>query len=61
VDFQGWFVQWTDDSNLLVVFDVGPIKRDFAVVSRSGRLLRRLNTPVSPANLEASWRRYGHQ
>ena len=52
----GSFGRWTDDGNILMVTGTG-----FAVVDKSGKLVRSIPTPVSPVSGTTSVRRYGHQ
>jgi prepilin-type N-terminal cleavage/methylation domain-containing protein len=50
------FVGWTEDGNLLHQAGNG-----FAVVDKTGRVVRLIPTSIGPASDEGSWRRYGHQ
>jgi prepilin-type N-terminal cleavage/methylation domain-containing protein len=58
------FCDWTSDGNLLVNMldpQLGP-KWRLAVMDRKGRIVRYLETAVSPApGVCATWRKYGHR
>jgi hypothetical protein len=56
------FCDWTDDGNLLVNISEKYPTWQLAIMNKKGQILRRLATPVPPAQYStATWRRYGHQ
>jgi len=55
IKFDGTFVQWTEDGNLLFATGSG-----MAVLDKSGHVVRSWSVPYG-TGVWASWRHYGHR